>query len=339
MLYQKSHFGVVVNNSSQIVSIFDTDTLKALQHIPLNADVIDVALNRDCSRAVVSSFDSKTMFQIDLSGKYATVIGSATADTFLEDIALTPDGRYALSVDGAIENQDIVSYSLRDNAYVSTLPANAQAVAVSPKGNGLVLTAVEDSKSVHRYTVNRYGILIDTGQEFPAGPGPININFSRDGNFAFISSFAYSGVSVLSTILPDQITLISTDDTFASQSMAVSRDDRHLFALGQDIVSIYHFDPVAGSLSFERSFEHGLQIKPYFGVEQIALDPSGTRLFISALGQIAVFTTYGTKLGTVEEVSGPGGLAICHCHKLYPYTPYHPHRTTWFDLLRLNALR
>jgi 6-phosphogluconolactonase (cycloisomerase 2 family) len=311
MLFPNCDFGIIADNSSGRVSIFDVKTLEALQHIPLKADVIDVAITRDCSRAVVSSFVSKTMFQIDLCEKYAKVIGKATTDTFLEDVALTSDDRFALSVDGSGKNQDIVSYSLKKNAFVSKIPANAQAVAVSPKGNGLVLTVVDQSDTVHRFTIDRNGSLTDTGQEFPAGGQPINVIFSRGGNFAFVAGFSPGGVSLLSTILPDQITLISTDVTQSSQSMALSRDNRHLFLLGADNVYIYAFDPVAGHLTLERSFEHGLEIQSYYGVDQIALDASGTRLFISATGEVAVFTTYGIRLGSVKGVSGPGGIAIC----------------------------
>ncbi len=310
MLYSKRNMGIVADNLNRRVSIFDADTLQALQQIPIDADVIDVAVTRDCRRAVVSSFVDKKMFQLDLSGSSVTVIGSATADTFLEDVTLTPDGRYALSVDGAAANQDIVVYSLADNAFVSSLPANAQAVAVSPNGNGLVLTAVEDNKSVRRYTISSGGEIIDSDQEFPAGPGPVNIDFSPDGNFAFVSGYTYQNVSVLSTILPDNISLISTDEAFAAQSMAVSRDGKHLFVLGTNDVAIFAFDPIAGYLSFERSFAHGLKISSYLGVDQIALNASETRLFISGEGEVAAFTTYGVKLGSVADVSGPGGLAI-----------------------------
>jgi len=316
MLYTRRNIGIVADNANQRASIFDTDTLQALQHIPLSADVFDVALTKDCRRAVVSSFDSKTIFQIDLSRKDATLVGSATGSTFYEDIATTPDGKFALSVDGSAANQDIVSYSLRDNSFVSSMPANAQAVAVSPKGNGLVLTAVEGSNSVHRYTINRCGCLYDTGQEFPAGGRPINVNFSRDGNFAFVSNYSPGGVSVLSTLLPDAISLISTAGDNASQSMAVSKDGRHLFVLSPGLVSTYAFDPVTGYLAFQRSFQHGLNVLPYYGVDQIALDSKGERLFISATGEVAVFTTYGIRLGSVADVSGPGGIAICPCTQI-----------------------
>lgn len=316
MSYFKSHFGVVADFSAGRVSIFDTDTLKLLQHIPLEADVIDVALTSDCQRAVVTSFNSKTMFQVDLSECPAKVVGRATTTTFLEDVQITPNDMFALSVDGSAEDQNIVSYSLKKNAFVSTLATSAQAVAISPMCDGLVLTAVSSANSVRRFMINCCGELQDTGEQFPAGLSPINVNFSPNGNFAFVVDFAGT-VSVLSTINPDDISLISTIPASSQpQSMAVSRDGRHLFVLGSSNVDIFTFDPVSGSLALARSFAHGLQITSFFGVDQIALDPSETRLFISATGQVTVFTTFGTFLGTVADVSGPGGLAICS-HKCF----------------------
>jgi DNA-binding beta-propeller fold protein YncE len=311
MPHFKSHLGVIADFSSRRVSIFDTDTLTLLQHIPLEADVIDVALTSDCRRAVVTSFTSKTIFQVDLSESPAKVVGSATAATFLEDVQITPDDMFALSVDGSAANQNIVSYSLKKNTFVSTLATSAQAVAISPTCDSLVLTAVSSANSVRRFMINCCGDLKDTGQQFPAGTNPNNINFSPNGNFAFVVDFA-GAVSVLSTVIPDQISLISTIPASSQpQSMVISRDGRHLFVLGSSNVDIFTFDPVSGSLVLARSFAHGLQITPFFGVDQIALDPSETRLFISATGQVAVFTTFGTLLGTVADVSGPGGLAIC----------------------------
>ncbi|HWP96464.1 MAG TPA: hypothetical protein VN426_06410 [Syntrophomonadaceae bacterium] len=306
----KRNFGIIAESSNRRISIFDTETLGVIQHIPVAADVIDIALTSDGRRAVATSFGSKTMFEIDLRKEPAQIVASATAPTNLEDVQLTPDDRFALSVDGSASNNNLVSYSLKKNVFVSTLPTSAQAVAISPTGNGLVLTAEYDANKVRRFIIQRNGTLTDTGQEIPAGNNPININFSPDGNFAFVSGTSNT-VTVLSTIIPDQISLISTvTASFNPQSMAVSSDGTHLFVLGLTNVDIFAFDPVAGSLVLERSFAHNLGITSYYGVDQIALDPSETRLFISASGQVAVFSTSGTKLGTVSGVAGPGGLAI-----------------------------
>lgn len=318
-MYPHEHIGIVAENPNQRVSIFDTDTLEVVQQIPLQADVIDAAITDDCKVAVVSSFASKTMFQICLCARPAKLVGSAVSPTFLEDVAITPDGRFALSVDGSAANQDIVSYSIRKNAFVSTLPTDAQAVAISPADDGsLVLTAKFFANSVRRFAIDHRGNLVDTGQEFPAGFGPNNLVFSRDGRFAFVADFN-NGVSVLSTLIPNNIILLgSARSSGQPQSLAVTSDSRHVFALGSTSVDIYSFDPVAGSLSLERSFAHGLTITSFFGVDQIALDHSETRLFISAVGQVAVFTTYGLPLGTVTGAAGPGGLDICRCKRPFP---------------------
>jgi DNA-binding beta-propeller fold protein YncE len=311
MSQDKINFGIIAEHSAQRISIFNADTLQIIKQIPMNADVIDVALSRKGYFAVASSFVSKTMFKINLCNlRKAHVAYSATTATLLEDVALTPDNRFAISVDGAADSQDIVSYSVRENIFVSTLPTVSQAVAVSPKGNGVVLTAKYDENTVGLFKINNKGVLTDTGQELPAGDSPININFTPDGNFAFVAN-TEDAVSVLSTANPDNISLleiVAASDN--PQSMAVSKSGRYVFLLGRVNVDIFTFDPVSGSLALARSFAHGLGITSYYGVDQIALDPYEERLFISANGEVAVFTTYGVKLGTVTGIAGPGGLAI-----------------------------
>ncbi len=310
----REFFGIVVESARRRISIFDTNTFEVLQQLPLDADILDVAINNNCTRAFVSSFNSKTMFQIDLCAVPARVEGSAVSPTFLEDVALTPDGKFALSVDGSAANQDIVSYSARLNAFVSTLPTSAQAVAISPECRDLVLTAQFFNNNVHRFVINPNGSLEDTGQSFPAGPSPINIIFSPCGQFAFVanSNGSNSSISVLSTLIPTNVTLLgSTRSSDSPQSLAITRDGRHVFALTASNVDIYAFDQVAGSLTLLRSFAHGLGITSYFGVDQIALDACETKLFISAAGQVAVFTTFGLRLGQVLGAEGPGGIAIC----------------------------
>lgn len=314
-MYRKERFGVVVEVDNRRLSIFDTDTLEVLQQLPIDADILDVAINRNCTRAVVTSFDTTTMYQIDLCATPARVVGSAVSPTMLEDVALTPDGKYALAVDGSASNTDIVSYSVGQNAIVSTLPTSAQAIAISPKSRELVLTAQYFNSSVHRFVIHPNGSLEDTGQSFPTGgAGPINIIFSPDGEFAFVANSIGESISVLSTLIPQNVTLLGNVPSSGNpQSMVVTRDGRHLFVLTASNVDVFSFDPIAGSLTLQRSFAHGLSIRSYFGVDQIALDACETKLFISANGQVAVFTTYGLALGNVAGVEGPGGIATCQC--------------------------
>ena len=112
-MYTRESFGIVVERANRRISIFNTNTFEVLQQLPIDADIIDVAINNNCTRAFVTSFSSMTMFQIDLCARPARVVGSAVTTTLLEDVALTPDGKYALSVDGSTPNPNIVSYSAR----------------------------------------------------------------------------------------------------------------------------------------------------------------------------------------------------------------------------------
>jgi DNA-binding beta-propeller fold protein YncE len=314
-MYSRDHLGIAVERANRRISIFDTNTQVVLQQLPIDADVLDVAINRDCTRAFVTSFDSRTMFQIDLRSTPARVVGSAVSTTLLEDVALTPDGKFALSVDGSAENQDIVSYSARLNAFASSLPTSAQAIAISPMTRELVLTAEHFNNRVHRFVIQPNGSLEDTGQTFPTGAGPINLVFSPDGVFAFVAASNDSSINVLSTLIPENVVLLGSAPSSPNpQSLAVTRDGTHVFALTSSNVDIYAFDPVAGSLTLERSFAHGLEISSFYGVDQIALDACETKLFISGAGQVAVFTTYGLPFGAVAGVEGPGGIAICQCH-------------------------
>lgn len=314
-MVSRNHLGIVVESSNRRISLFDTNTQEVLQQLPIDADILDVAINSDCTRAFVTSFGSMTMYQVDLCAMPARVIGSAVTSTMLEDVALTPDGKYALSVDGSGSNQAIASYSARQNAFVSSLPTSAQAVAVSPRSRQLVLTAEYFNNRVHRFVVYPDGTLEDSGQNFPTGAGPINLIFSPNGEFAFVAASSDSSISVLSTLIPENVVMLgSAPSSTGPQSLAITRDGRHVFALTASNVDIYTFDPVAGSLSLERSFAHGLGITSYFGVDQIALDAQETKLFISGNGQVAVFTTYGLPLGNVAGAAGPGGIAVCTCH-------------------------
>lgn len=319
-MFARDHLGIVVDNNNRRITLFDTNTQEVLQQLPLDADVLDVAINSDCTRAFVTSFASMTMFQIDLCAMPARVIASAVASTLLEDVALTPDGKYALSVDGSGSNQAIVSYSPRQNAFVSSLPTSAQAVAVSPRSRELVLTAEFFNDSVHRFVIHADGTLEDSGQSILTGTGPINIIFSPNGEFAFVAAQKDNSISVLSTLIPENVVMLGSAPSSASpQSLAITRDGRHVFALTASNVDIYAFDPVAGSLTLERSFAHGLGITSYYGVDQIALDAQETKLFISGNGRVAVFTTYGLPLGNVAGAAGPGGIAVCTCHSDHRY--------------------
>ncbi|WP_129480051.1 hypothetical protein [Fictibacillus sp. S7] len=60
------------------------------------------------------------------------------------------------------------------------------------------------------------------------------------------------------------------------------------------------------------SFAHGLGVTgDFFGVDQMALDATQSKLFISLGGILAVLTASGTPLGTIPGVYANEGISTC----------------------------
>lgn len=55
-MFARENLSIVVDNNNRRISLFDTNTQEVLQHLPLDADVLDVVINNSCTRAFVTSF-------------------------------------------------------------------------------------------------------------------------------------------------------------------------------------------------------------------------------------------------------------------------------------------
>jgi DNA-binding beta-propeller fold protein YncE len=308
------NFGIAMERDLKRISIFDPNTLGLISQTFLGVDCIDVAVTRNGNRAAVTAFNDMAMVELDLNVSPPVIDAFQRVTTFLEDVDLTPDDRFALSVDGSASQQDLVSYDLVRHQLVDTLPVDAQAVAVSPRGDGLLLTARNFANKVHIFVITRDGHLIDSGLEVdPGGKGPINITFTPDGGFALVSNFSSSQIGILQLVNPGNIQLLgSVNTTSQPQSMVISRDGSRVYSLGTSTVDSFIFDASAGILTPVRSFVHSLPVRSYFGVDQIALGPQENRLFISSGTNrvLEAFSTTGFALGAVPGISANGGLAI-----------------------------
>lgn len=163
-----SSFGIVAERFLRRISFFNPNTLKVTNQLNLGFDFEDVAITRNCGKAVVTSFTNRTLVELNTQVHPPKVDAILEGPTPMEDVDFTPDGRYAVIVDGGAP-ANIYSYSLRENKFISIIPTDAQAVAVSPKDNGLVLTARRFINTVRRFQINSNGTLIDTGQEIFTG--------------------------------------------------------------------------------------------------------------------------------------------------------------------------
>lgn len=320
------NYGIVTNSFRNFVDILDIDARQLLHRIPLPQNItepIDVVITPDASKAVVSAFTSSYLLQLDLTVEPPTFTAYKQANSFLEDVDISPDGNFAVSVDGSDPNNNIYSYELATNNFVSELPLFAQAAAISPNGNGLVLTARYNS--VGNPPSALLPLIMNTTTGTLTGPNPAidsqgnnpeNITFTPDGNYAFVANTARNGGSRNIAIFKIQNTnsispLGNIPISDWPQSIAVSRDGKRVYVLTSSTVNIFDFNSsVSPYLTSILTFNHGLSIPTYYGVDQITLDRTQTKLLVSGIGSVKVFDAItGQDLGPVTGVNSDGGIA------------------------------
>ncbi|MRR34482.1 hypothetical protein EG829_07240 [bacterium] len=159
----------------------------------------DVVITPDRKTALLSNFGDSTVYFVDISNRTApSVLGSVTLSFFAEDIALTPNGRYALVSDGGfspriavldVQNltlvEEFVSPDLNPDPVITEQPL-FNAVAVAADGQ-TVLAADYFGGKVNTLTIDATGHLTYVGVIDVSNGGtvrPVNISISPDGKTA-----------------------------------------------------------------------------------------------------------------------------------------------------------
>ncbi|MFW5437205.1 hypothetical protein [Paenibacillus apiarius] len=302
------NYVIAIERAQRRVSFVDTDTLTVAQQVSIDGDVMDVAITSDFNKAVISSFNTQKLFEVNLRMNPPSVVHTFNSPVALEDVALTADNRFAVSVDGGGPAQ-IVSYSLED-ASGSWIPADAQAVAISPDLSGRLLTARYNAGRVRLYYIDNAGMITDSGSEVMAGDTPFNLAYTPDGRFCFVANYYADEIVVLYTSNPNYFGETSRTPVIGHpQTIVVSKDGQRVYVLTTQEVASFGFDPVAQRLSLTGRFQHNLDIVSYFGVDRMTLDATETKLIISGQNQLAAFDLTGIPLGIVPGVQSDGGVA------------------------------
>ena len=220
-------FGVVALSTVGSIGILDgnTQTLTAV-HLTgelgtYGGGLFDVAITPDGKTTLVSNFGDGKVYFINTTNPAAPAVsGSVTLDYLLpalgtmyaEDMAITPDGRYALVTDGGMSPRifviDIATRTVVDiflSAENTTDPLNPwtpqhQSVAVAADGV-TVLTADYNKKMVHVHTLSSTGHLTYVSSIDVSNPvwdpvalvfvktlAPVNLEISPDGRTVIVAS-------------------------------------------------------------------------------------------------------------------------------------------------------
>jgi DNA-binding beta-propeller fold protein YncE len=272
--------------------------------------LLDVAVTPDNRTALVSNFGDNRVYYVDISNPAAPFIRRTSAvGFFAEDIAVTPNGKYALVTDGGLASQvavlDVVTGRVRQRLNLGGL--DAQAVAVSPDGQ-TVLCADWWGGAVHVLTLNSLTGRLTYKNRIDMQPyWPVNISISPDGRTALVGNHQSDdpleggSIPVLSIDRGSRVTW--TDTIFMpheiknAQSVAFTNDGRRAYFIAEEYIGektavdeifyinrIYELD-VLGPGQVELT-GRVLPINQYtsgslFGVDTLAVDPYDRYLFVS----------------------------------------------------------
>jgi hypothetical protein len=291
--------------------------------------------------ALVSNFGDSAVFFIDIRDRTAPIVlGSVTLSFFAEDMALTPDGRYALVTDGGFSPKiaviDVANRVLVEEYEDTTAPTPNvfQAVAVAADGK-TVLTVDYSGGKVNTLTLDAAGHLTYVGNIDVSNGGtflPVNISISPNGKTAIVAGVAYAvdpivpadnmRFPVLEITAPGVVALnnyvVVSPRLVASQSIIFNPsgtkayancvqedpDPLDLITPNNVIVELNVDEP--GLVSYSGNFTEVdfVGTSQLFGVDTLAIDLTGRYLYVSNMTQSGAMNqlqVLDVKTGTVVK--------------------------------------
>jgi hypothetical protein len=184
-----------------------------------------------------------------------------------------------------------------------------------------LLTTSFSNNLVYRLKLHASGTLTDTGATLAVG-APVNLLAPKTGKTAIVLGQAPNEIETFAVPSMLPITAISTTD--APTSGVVRSDGLRVYVrtsdgAGNSTILAFAYDPNTGALAAAGGFtpptftSNGAVTDFNFGMEQLALNPSGTKLYVSAANAIKVYDAgSGTFLHDITDANivAPTGLCV-----------------------------
>ena len=300
-----SRIGIIADGVTHTAVVFDTETDSILGKVALPYSDSGSA---DC----VVALDGQIGFTTDFQSRLSAVDLSATPPRLAdqpnpipisnpgEDVAVTPDGRYVVACDGAAFSPVSV-VDIASQTEIGTFDTGSDCDAIEVCADGSVLVSSYLAGAVRRLTIDESGTLSDTGEILWVS-SPVNVYCAPDLQSGIVvtsngnlHSFKLSGLSTI-----DQTTISGDSVTSA---VVKSSGDR-LFLRSIWFVHALEYDPATATFGAEPLFTIYLPwgSRGYYGLEQIALDPTETKLYITQPGGLRIYSaTDGAYLSTIAD--------------------------------------
>lgn len=320
--------GMVADNGSSSVTVFDADTNAVLGTVPIPAGEAtgDVLITPDRRLGFVTNFDSK-VFVIDLTTTPPSLAGGTNPipiSNFGEDLALSPDGKFLLVCDGsAVQPISVIDIAARVEIGIFDTGSDNNSIDVCSDGSVLVTSA---SGGVRRLTINGSGVLTDTGETL-AVSGPQNVYCAPGARSGLVIS--YWDNLVQSFMIPGLAAVdaraLSGTEGGISGALNQAGDRVYIRSNGGGggeikvatiqaggFVDAFSYNSATGALGASPLLS--IPIAPantFYGMDQMAL--SGNRLYVSQPEALNVYDAgTGNLLASITDVNivSPSGVTF-----------------------------
>jgi hypothetical protein len=297
--------GMAFEGDGSKVLVFDADAdvpLGTVEIPGLGSRCGDVVITPDLTLGFVSNFTNQ-IYVIDLTSSPPTLMGSVVISTVAEDLAITPDGAFVLATDGNVD-RPVVVVDVATLTQVSALSLGVAPISVAAGSGGNVLITTIDG-TVRRLLLGQNGVLTATGESL-ATPVANNVVIAPDGTTGVLITRNDGGLGSFS--VPDLSPLdgvaLPGDFPFGTSLAFHPRGDR-IFArnTGDMVIHAFGYDTATGAISSPQfSIPTGI-IANCFGVEQLAVHPDGSKLYVTDSDSLDVFdANTGAFITTVDDL-------------------------------------
>ncbi|MBN1188671.1 MAG: hypothetical protein JXA46_02870 [Dehalococcoidales bacterium] len=297
----------MVADNEGYVHIFDADTRIWLGtvYIPGEDTIGDCSISSDGKLGFVTNFMNE-LYVIDLANiplGLAPGINPIIISSHGEDISMTPDGQYIVIADGSFPDPvSVVNIAARNE--VDTCSVGSDHNSVEVLSDSSVLVTSYYSNQVYRLTIDANGTLTDTGETLAFNDAN-NVYGSPDAGAGFVIG-RFDNPVVQSFLVPGLTAVDTRNLTGAGICGAVHPDGDIIYIrtvyYGQGYITAYSFNSTTAALGANPLFSIPVSsCSTFYGMDQMAITPDGTRLFVPEGDEIKIYDAdTGSLLHTIS---------------------------------------
>ncbi len=299
--------GMIVDKVRGAVTVFDADSdvlLVKLQIPGGEGNVADCSILGDQSLGFVTSFSNQEVWVIDLTGLPPALAGGINPILLSDeasDNTITPDQKFLL-VSGRDDQISVVDIASRSEIAPFVAPGKFY-TAVEACSDGSILATDFLNGKVERLTIDSGGTLAFTGESMPPIRA-VNAACAPDAASAIGVRSSFTTLPPIGLIRSAWIPGLATVDDRVLPGQGISavinsagnrvfvRSTTPMIGTSSPFgtVDVFAYISATGALSATPSFSFSVDTtSSTFGVDQLALHPDDTKLYVGELFELNVY--------------------------------------------------